>query len=119
MALLAAADPDRVIEPVDLTAVNVATIHPSLTRAACMRAMHLVRRNGRVAVGYDAVVALARWVPLFWPLGLVGSLPIFSRVGHRAYNAIAASRPRDVPCTDDVCGIHPASTAADTERAHP
>ena len=29
MALITAADPDHVIEPVDLTAVNVATIHPA------------------------------------------------------------------------------------------
>ena len=51
MALLTAADPDHVVEPVDLTAVNVATIHPSLSREACLKAMHVVRRDGRVAVG--------------------------------------------------------------------
>lgn len=112
MALVTAGDPDHLIEPVDLTAVNVATVHPSLTKTACMQAMHLVRSDGRIDVGYDAVVTLGRWVPLFWPLGLVGSLPILSRAGHRAYNAIAASRPRDVPCTDDVCGIHPPSSVA-------
>ena len=34
-------------------------------------------------------------------------------------NALAASRPRDVPCTDEVCGIHrpPPKPAADPERA--
>jgi predicted DCC family thiol-disulfide oxidoreductase YuxK len=118
MALIAAGDPDRVIEPIDLTAVNVASIHPSLTRAACLKAMHLVRADGRIDVGYDAVATLGRWVPLFAPLGWVASLPLFSRIGHRVYNAIAASRPRDVPCTDDTCGIHPAPAPADTERAH-
>lgn len=118
MALIAAGDPDRVIEPVDLTAVNVASIHPSLTRAACLKAMHLVRADGRIDVGYDAVATLGRWVPLFAALGWMASLPLFSRIGHRAYNALAASRPRDVPCTDDTCGIHPAPAPADTERAH-
>lgn len=112
MALLAAGDPDRMLEPVDLTAVEVATIHPSLTKAACMKAMHVVRTDGRIDVGYDAVVTLGRWIPLFWPLGLIGSLPILSWGGHRAYNAIAASRPRDVVCTDDICGIHPPSSVA-------
>lgn len=112
MALLTAGDPDRVLEPVDLTAVDVTTIHPSLTKSACIKAMHLVRADGRIDVGYDAVVTLSRWIPLFWPLGLIGSLPILSWGGHRAYNAIAASRPRDVPCTDDVCGIHPPSSVA-------
>lgn len=118
MALLTAGDPDHVLEPVDLTAVNVSAIDPRLTRAECMKAMHLVRADGRIDVGYDAVATLGRWIPLFWPLGLVASLPVLSRVGHRAYNAIAASRPRDVPCTDDVCGIHAAPAAADPERAH-
>ncbi|WP_237722935.1 thiol-disulfide oxidoreductase DCC family protein, partial [Singulisphaera acidiphila] len=112
MALLTAGDPDRVLEPVDLTAVDVTTVHPNLTKSACIKAMHLVRADGRIDVGYDAVVTLSRWIPLFWPLGLIGSLPILSRGGHRAYNAIAASRPRDVPCTDDVCGIHPPSSVA-------
>ncbi|MHC5540377.1 DCC1-like thiol-disulfide oxidoreductase family protein, partial [Singulisphaera rosea] len=56
--------------------------------------------------------------PLFWPLALVGSLPGISWVGHRVYNKVAATRPRDVPCTDDICGIHPASSAAGRERAH-
>jgi predicted DCC family thiol-disulfide oxidoreductase YuxK len=106
MALLTAADPDRVLEPVDLTAVDVTTIHPSLTRAACMEAMHVVRSDGRVRAGYDAVLTLARWLPLFWPAALVGSLPGVTWAGRRTYAAIAASRPRDVPCSDEVCGIH-------------
>ena len=130
MALIAAGDPDRVVEPVDLTAVDVSTINPKLTRAACLEAMHLVRSNGRVDVGYDAVLTLGRWTPMFWPLAVVGALPGVSHVGHWAYNRIAAARPRDVPCTDEVCGIHPgpgpgpvpgraAPRAADHERARP
>jgi predicted DCC family thiol-disulfide oxidoreductase YuxK len=128
MALVSAADPDRVVEPIDLTAVDVASIHPSLTKEACLQAMHLVRRDGRVVAGYDAVLTLARWLPLFWPLGLFGSIPMVPLVGRRVYNRVAASRPRDVPCTDEVCGIHsqrgqgraiPVSTTADSERAHP
>lgn len=117
MAWVTAADPDRMVEPVDLTAVDVSTIHPSLTRAECLKAMHLVRSDGRVAAGFDAFAVLGRWFPLFWPLGLVGSLPIFSWAGRRVYNKVAATRPRDIPCTDDVCGIHPPSPAADHERA--
>jgi predicted DCC family thiol-disulfide oxidoreductase YuxK len=128
IALVKAADPDQVVEPIDLTAVDVASVHPSLTKEACLRAMHVVRRDGRVVAGYDAVLTLARWLPLFWPFGLLGSLPAVPLAGRRVYNRVAASRPRDVPCTDEVCGIHsrpghapasPVSTAADSERAHP
>lgn len=104
MALVMAADPDRLIEPVDLTAVDVTTVHPSLSRDAALRAMHLVRPDGRVFVGYDAVTALCRLLPLFWAFGLAGSLPVVSSAGRRVYNTIAAARPRDVTCSDAVCG---------------
>ncbi|MEA2629880.1 MAG: hypothetical protein QOE66_99 [Chloroflexota bacterium] len=130
MAWLGAADPDHVVEPVDLTAVNVATIHPSLTRDACMKAMQLVRADGRVAAGFDAIVVLARWMPLYWPIGLIGSVPGVTWLGRRIYRRVADARPRDVPCTDDVCGLplhrdrvqgpsaSPVPVAADPERAH-
>ena len=127
MAWIGAADPDRVVEPIDLTAVDVRTIHPSLTKEACLKAMHLVRSDGRVSAGYDAVLGLARWVPLFWPLALVGWIPPVAWPGRLVYNRVAAARPRDVPCTDDVCGIHPSAprpldavaTGAGPERRDP
>ncbi len=106
MALVTAADPDRVIEPVDLTAIDVRSIHPSLTLEDCMRSMHVVSTSGRVTCGFDGVRSLTRWLPLFWPLAIVGYLPGVAWLGRRVYNRVAASRPRDVPCTDLVCGIH-------------
>jgi hypothetical protein len=48
---------------IDLNAVDPAAVHPSLTRSACLRAMHLVRADGRVDRGYDAVLTLARGSP--------------------------------------------------------
>ena len=51
MALVTAADPDRVLEPIDLTAVEVGTVHPSLTKKACMESMHVVSRRARVTNG--------------------------------------------------------------------
>jgi predicted DCC family thiol-disulfide oxidoreductase YuxK len=105
VAVLVAADPDRVIEPLDLTVVDVGKIHPTLTREACMKAMHVVRADGRVFAGFDAVVVLARWLPLFWLAGVLGSLPGVRFFGRRAYQMVADSRPRE-GCTDDVCSIH-------------
>jgi predicted DCC family thiol-disulfide oxidoreductase YuxK len=106
MALIRAADPDCVIEPVDLTAVAVASVHPSLTREACLRSMHAVSRAGKVSVGFDAVRSAAGCLPLFWPLAWVSYLPGVAWAGRVVYNRAAATRPRDVPCTDDVCGLH-------------
>jgi len=116
MAFITAGDPDRVIEPIDLTAVDVATIHPGLTREACLKAMHLVHRDGRVEVGYEAVMTLLAWTPPSAPLALVRYLPGVSFVGRRVYNRIAESRPRDVACTDEVCGIHPPAGRAPGEK---
>jgi predicted DCC family thiol-disulfide oxidoreductase YuxK len=118
-ALVAAADPDRLVEPIDLTAVDVAAVHPALTREACLRSMHLVRSDGRLLAGFDAVAALGRWLPLFWPLGLFGSLPGVSTAGRRVYNAIAAARPRDVSCTDEVCGAPAPGTSGAPRSATP
>src|SRR5262249_12730354 len=106
MALIASADPDHVVEPVDLTAVEVATVHLRLTREDCMRSMHAVARTGRITAGFDAMRSLAAWLPLCWPLALFGYLPGVAWTGRRVYNRFAATRPRDVPCTDDACGIH-------------
>lgn len=107
MALLTAGDPDRVIEPVDLTAVDVTKVHPSLTKAKCLEAMHLVRADGEVVSGYDAVMTILGWTPLFWPVSLVRHVPGVSVVGRRIYRKIADSRPRDSVCNDEVCGLHP------------
>ena len=107
MAFITAGDPDHVVEPIDLTAVDVTTVHPGLTKDACLKAMHLVRRDGRVEVGYDAVMTLLAWTPLSKPFALVRFVPGISPIGRRVYNWIASTRPRDVLCTDEVCGIHP------------
>ena len=90
-----------------------------------MKSMHVVSRQGRVTAGFDAVRSLGAWLPLFWPLTLIAWVPGVAWVGRRVYNYLATTRPRDVPCTDDVCGIHPPSrsrrmgepdrTAAQTE----
>jgi predicted DCC family thiol-disulfide oxidoreductase YuxK len=121
MALLTAADPDRVLEPIDLTAIEVESLHPALTHDACMKSMHVILRNGSVKAGFDAVRAIGGWLPLFWLPTLFAWLPGVAWVGRRGYNQIAASRPRDVVCTDEVCGIHfpqrPAKTGQHGSRS--
>ena len=111
LALISAADPDRVIEPLDLTAVDLGKVNPSLTREACMKAMHLVRSDGKVFVGYDAVVVLGRMLPIFWPAGVIGGLPGIRQAGRIVYQKVADNRPRDVICNDDVCSVHGPTSA--------
>jgi predicted DCC family thiol-disulfide oxidoreductase YuxK len=119
MALVTAADRDHVVEPVDLTAVDARSIHPSLTPADCLRSMHVVSRAGRVTAGFDGVRSLACRLPLFWPLALMAFLPGVAWLGRRVYNKIAAGRPRDIPCTDEFCAIHShPRLAAPRDRSH-
>ena len=118
MAFLTAGDPDRAIEPVDLTAVDVTKVHPSLTKAKCLESMHLVRADGKVVSGYDAVMTILAWTPLFWPFSLVRHVPGVSSVGRRIYQRIADSRPRDAVCNDEVCGLHPPAKPHTPDTAH-
>jgi predicted DCC family thiol-disulfide oxidoreductase YuxK len=105
MAVMAAADADRALAPVDLTAVDVTRINPALTPEACLRSMHVVPRDGRVVSGFDAVGAAARQLPLFWAAGVLAKLPGVAHLGRRAYNQIAARRAREAPCTDEACAL--------------
>jgi predicted DCC family thiol-disulfide oxidoreductase YuxK len=105
MAMMTASDPDHVLQPVDFTAIDVATLHPDLTPEDCMQSIHAVSGTGRITTGFDAMRSLMDWLPLFWPLAIIGHLPGVAWTGRRVYNSIAATRPRDVPCTDDSCGI--------------
>ncbi len=111
MAFLTAGDPDRVLDPVDLNAVDVASIHPSLTKEECMESMHLVRSDGKVEKGYDAVMTVLGWTPMFWPMSLTRYIPGVPPIGRKVYDRVASSRNRDVPCTDEVCGITPPPAA--------
>ncbi len=116
MAMVMAAEPGGAVEPIDLTAVDVRAIHPSLTAEDCLRSMHAVNGRGRISAGFDAVLAIGARLPLFWIPATVGSLPGVASAGRSVYNRIAASRPRDVPCTDQACGIHPAPRSEPLSR---
>ncbi len=118
MALVTAADPDRVLEPIDLTAVDVTTLHRSLTKKACMDSMHVLSKQGRVLAGFDAVRAISGWLPGAWPFAWIAWFPGVAWVGRRVYNYLASTRPRDVPCTDDVCGLPPLTRSARTGEVH-
>jgi len=119
VALITAADPDRTVEPLDLTKVDLHNVRPSLTREDCLRSMHAVSSMGRITQGFDAVRAVAAHLPLFWPLVAIGHLPGVAWLGRRVYNRVAATRSREVACTDLVCGIHSnPSRAVPRARAH-
>jgi predicted DCC family thiol-disulfide oxidoreductase YuxK len=105
VALLGAGDPARNLEWLDLTRTAPATVHPSLRPEDCMRSMHAVTPGDEVLVGFDAVTAVARRAPLYLPFGMIGAIPGLSAIGRRIYDRVAATRPRDEPCTDESCSL--------------
>ncbi|HZW29316.1 MAG TPA: DCC1-like thiol-disulfide oxidoreductase family protein, partial [Isosphaeraceae bacterium] len=107
VALVTAADPNRSVDLVDLTVVDLASIDPRLTARDCFRSMHAVSSTGRITAGFDAVRSIWTRLPLFWPLAALASVPGVALLGRSLYNRLAATRPRDVPCPDATCGIHP------------
>ena len=107
MALVTAADPGELIEPIDLTAIDVRSIHEELTKESCMRSMHAVSTDGRIVSGFDAVRSITSCLPMFWPIAGIAHLPGIASIGRTGYNWIAATRRRDLPCTDETCEIHP------------
>jgi hypothetical protein len=63
-------------------------------------------RNGQIWAGFDAVVRIGRWFPLFWPLGMISALPGVTWPGRRAYNGLAVARRRGAVLSDTSCGRH-------------
>jgi predicted DCC family thiol-disulfide oxidoreductase YuxK len=95
VALGSAGDPARTIEWVDLTSVDVKAIDPRLGAQECVESVHAVGPGDRIRSGFDAVVAVARRVPLLWPIGLIGPLPGVSQLGQGLYGLVSKTRTRD------------------------
>lgn len=73
---------------------EVARRFPGLTQQACLDEMHVVDARGRVAKGFDAYRALARLLPLAWPLAPALYVPPVPAVGRAIYGWVAARRRR-------------------------
>jgi len=65
---------------------------PGTTRADLERELHAVDRDGAVSAGWEAVVAIAREVPLLAWLPPLSRVPGVSWLGRRWYRRVAARR---------------------------
>ncbi|MEW4570550.1 DCC1-like thiol-disulfide oxidoreductase family protein [Tautonia sp. JC769] len=95
VAMGSAADPGRMVDWIDVTTMDVKTVHPGLDERASLESVHSVGPGDRIRSGFETVVAVARRVPLVWPLGLLGGLPGVSSVGQALYEMVSARRRRD------------------------
>jgi predicted DCC family thiol-disulfide oxidoreductase YuxK len=75
---------------------------PGLSEEEVMREMWVIEPNRRYG-GFEALLRIARAVPLMWPLLFVGMLPGIRQIGRAIYKQIAANRKRQGRCTDEFC----------------
>lgn len=73
--LALAADPDRVLLVDDTDRSTSAAPPLGVRDSARDQTFALVGADGRTSSGYDAMLTVARWLPLFWPVALLGRLP--------------------------------------------
>ena len=104
MAFLDYLDARRRLRFVDLErdwSAAAATV-PGLTQDEARHEIHLVGPDGEVYLGFFAFRALARLLPLMWPLLPLLRGPVASRLGQWSYGIIARSRGRTV-CRAATC----------------
>lgn len=94
-AVAAASDPSKTVEWLDVTGIDVKTIHESLDQDKAIESIYAVGPGDRVRSGFATVVAVARRVPILWPLGLIGGLPGINAAGQAAYEFVSKHRSRD------------------------
>ena len=103
LAILAlAADPDRVLRPIDQSSATAVVPPPNDPGPNRLEPFFLVRSDGRTDFGFKAVLTLSRWFPLFWPIGLLGMLPGLQSIVRAVYGSLIAVAPRDQ--TNDAVG---------------
>ena len=100
----------------DFQAKGVLDAFPGLTHEACMKALHVVDREGRVAVGAEGVVwALGLGRPLLGALARGYYVPGVRTLCDLAYHFVARYRyqlfgkvggKRTVVCDEDACAVH-------------
>jgi hypothetical protein len=114
--LVRAADPDRVVRVVDTSGAAALDLFPDLSPRDIRESLLLVSSDGRTSSGPDAFLVVAMWLPLLWPIGLIGRLPGIRPVLRRLLQTGLANRPSDGPAA----AAQPAgkSRAAPTPRTN-
>jgi predicted DCC family thiol-disulfide oxidoreductase YuxK len=79
--------------------------YPTLSRAACLDEMHVLRPDGRGERGFDAYRALARALPVAWVIVPALYLPGVRSIGQAVYKSVARRR------TLHGCALSPAPRA--------
>src|SRR5215510_9257338 len=71
---------------------TLSRVHKDLEVDACLRELHVVRPDGWIVAGWDAVATLARLFPATWIIGAAGAVPGVRAVFQMLYRFIARNR---------------------------
>ncbi len=106
MAILDELDGRRCLRYLDLERQwdEVRRAAPGLTPDQARAAMHVIAPDGRIYRGFFAFRALARALPILWPILPFLYLPLAAQAGPWIYRRVAESRSRH-PCRAETCAI--------------
>ncbi len=68
-----------------------------VSRSALEQQINVIEPNGKLQAGYPALLQIARRVPAFSLLGLVGGAPGARQIGSPIYEKLTAHRPQPLP----------------------
>jgi hypothetical protein len=93
--LALAADPDRLLQVIDASSATAPVPFPDHSLGHPSEPFVLSRSDGRKEYGFNAVLTLSRWLPLYWPIGMLGMIPGLRLIVRAVYGALFADAPRE------------------------
>jgi len=92
-----------VVHPIDLATLS--RINPDLNMDACLRELHVLTPEGRIVVGADAVIMLARLFPETRLIGIIMGAPGMRAISRMLYRLVALNRYALSKCRGGACRV--------------
>ena len=92
-----------VIHPIDPNTIS--KIHPDLNVEACSRELHVLTPEGKIVVGADAVILLARLFPETRLIGIITGAPGMRAISRILYRFVALNRYALSKCRGGACHV--------------
>src|SRR5258705_11133882 len=92
-----------IIHPIDPDTLS--KIHPKLDLDACLRELHVITPEGKIVVGADAVIVLARLFPETRWIGLITGAPGLRAISRMLYRLVALNRYALSKCRGGGCRV--------------
>src|SRR5215471_667428 len=98
-------DHDKLVVAHPIDPASLPRIHPNLDIEACLRELHLITPEGKVEVGADAVIRLARLFAETRLIGNVAGAPGIRWISRMMYRFVALNRYALSKCRGGACRV--------------